>query len=536
MQSARQVFRAFFVAGLFCAAGRAHAAVPYTINYQGFLTEAATGKPQTAAVSVTFKLYDALTAGNLLYTEVQNVTPVNGTFNVRIGSVTAFPATLAFDKPYWLEITVGTQTLAPRQPLASSATALRAAVAESLPPVSGIGTLNFAAGVNTLTQNTTGSSNTGVGAFALRNNTTGDMNSGFGEQSLINNSTGSFNSAVGVGALAGNVAGNNNTAVGYATLAAQNLNFSDNTAIGYSALFGNSGSLNTAIGSRALFNNGTGLFNVAVGSNSLSGNVDGQGNIAIGADALKGASSGSYNIAIGTSAGTGLIGVETYNIHIGNPGVAGESGIVRIGDYIHSTTYLAGNVIINTSRGLYFGAQTRQMINLYGSLYGIGVQSNSTYFRSGQNFYWFVNGSHNDAQGNAGSGGTSIMALSANGLTVMGVNYASDRNAKENFSKVNSQDILRKVARLPVESWTFKQDGQHVRHIGPMAQDFAASFGVGPDDKHISAVDESGVALAAIKALYERLVLAEKQVQSKDKKIDKLESELAVIKTKLGLK
>jgi FtsZ-binding cell division protein ZapB len=35
-----------------------------------------------------------------------------------------------------------------------------------------------------------------------------------------------------------------------------------------------------------------------------------------------------------------------------------------------------------------------------------------------------------------------------------------------------------------------------------MAQDFAAAFRVGSDDTHITTVDESGVALAAIQELY----------------------------------
>ncbi len=34
-----------------------------------------------------------------------------------------------------------------------------------------------------------------------------------------------------------------------------------------------------------------------------------------------------------------------------------------------------------------------------------------------------------------------------------------------------------------------------------MAQDFYAAFGVGEDDRHITSIDEDGVALAAIKAL-----------------------------------
>jgi cell division protein FtsB len=35
-----------------------------------------------------------------------------------------------------------------------------------------------------------------------------------------------------------------------------------------------------------------------------------------------------------------------------------------------------------------------------------------------------------------------------------------------------------------------------------MAQDFYAAFRVGADDRHITSIDEDGVALAAIKALH----------------------------------
>ena len=41
-----------------------------------------------------------------------------------------------------------------------------------------------------------------------------------------------------------------------------------------------------------------------------------------------------------------------------------------------------------------------------------------------------------------------------------------------------------------------------MRHIGPMAQDFHSAFGLGLDNKHITTIDEGGVALAAIQGLY----------------------------------
>lgn len=79
----------------------------------------------------------------------------------------------------------------------------------------------------------------------------------------------------------------------------------------------------------------------------------------------------------------------------------------------------------------------------------------------------------------------------------------SDRHAKTAPTAVSGQRILRKVTDLPVSHWSYKtEDG--VRHIGPMAQDFQAAFGVGPDNKTITSVDADGVALAAIKGLAAR--------------------------------
>jgi len=104
------------------------------------------------------------------------------------------------------------------------------------------------------------------------------------------------------------------------------------------------------------------------------------------------------------------------------------------------------------------------------------------------------------------------------------VALTSDRNAKENFSSINPQEVLARVAALPVTKWNYKRDAEGVRHIGPMAQDFQAAFGLdGTDDKHIAVVDESGVALAAIQGLNQKL---EQQNQAKDAEIAALQRRL----------
>jgi hypothetical protein len=78
----------------------------------------------------------------------------------------------------------------------------------------------------------------------------------------------------------------------------------------------------------------------------------------------------------------------------------------------------------------------------------------------------------------------------------------SDRTRKHDLQPLNTRRVLEKVARLPITSWSYKAEQPSVRHIGPMAQDFYAAFGLGLDNKHIGTIDEGGVALAAIQGLY----------------------------------
>ena len=150
------------------------------------------------------------------------------------------------------------------------------------------------------------------------------------------------------------------------------------------------------------------------------------------------------------------------------------------------------------------------MLNLWGTQYGIGVQSSTVYFRTDNasglenGFAWYKGGIHNNAAQNAG-GGTTMMTLNGSGLTVNGTFVsASDRNAKQDFAEVNSRAVLEKVAQLPIQTWAYKND-PNTKHLGPVAQDFYATFGIGPDDKHIATVDEGGVALAAIQGLNQKV-------------------------------
>jgi hypothetical protein len=83
--------------------------------------------------------------------------------------------------------------------------------------------------------------------------------------------------------------------------------------------------------------------------------------------------------------------------------------------------------------------------------------------------------------------------------------------------------VLERVGRIPVSTWSYKSEDPSVRHLGPMAQDFYAAFGLGDTDRAYNAIDAHGVALAAIKALYERSI-------EQDARIERLESENAELR------
>ena len=108
-----------------------------------------------------------------------------------------------------------------------------------------------------------------------------------------------------------------------------------------------------------------------------------------------------------------------------------------------------------------------------------------------------------------------------------GVQLTSDRNAKENFMPVAAEQVLAKVASLPVAEWNYKTDPAGQKHLGPMAQDFQAAFGLnGGDDKHISVVDEGGVALAAIQGLNQKLNEKDSEIQNLKQQNESLEKRL----------
>jgi len=125
--------------------------------------------------------------------------------------------------------------------------------------------------------------------------------------------------------------------------------------------------------------------------------------------------------------------------------------------------------------------------------------------------------------------GTFTNNVNCYSLTCPNINQPSDLNLKEHFTQINAQEVLARVAAIPITQWNFKADAA-TRHIGPMAQDFYAAFNVGPDERHITTVDEGGVALAAIQGLNQKVEDRSQELEARSRK---LEAENAELKQRL---
>ena len=261
---------------------------------------------------------------------------------------------------------------------------------------------NTAIGAHSLANITSGFSNVALGNDALRRSTTRSNLVAVGDSALFNNGFGAVefsgqakdNTAVGSKALWQNTIGYGNTATGYLSQAFNTSGY-ENTSSGHRSLFQNTtGYKNSALGLNALYSNTTGFLNTAIGYSALEGNVSGSWNVGIGYNALLFNKTGYSNVVVGSLA-------LMHN--------TAESNIVAIGD--SALHYYTGN---NSSLPLLFGNNTAVGSK---ALYNSTIGTSNSAFGS-QTLYSNQTGNFNVAVG-----GKSLYANTTGGGNVaVGVN------------------------------------------------------------------------------------------------------------------
>jgi hypothetical protein len=260
------------------------------------------------------------------------------------------------------------------------------------------------------------------------------------------------------------------------------------------------GSLGTVgVGPRLAWYPGKGAFRAGHAFNNEFDDANvGQSSMALGAGAratnwsglalgyLAGATA-DHGVAIGASAHAS----GNFGIAIGGSASASGPHSMAFGNYAE-TNNKQGAIVFST----------------YGSaLYQTAAAADYQFVVSAQRL-WL--GTHNGVTSTAGRFiETSTGAYLSSGGTWTN---SSDAAKKAGFQDVDGDELLTKLARMPIRSWNYRAEDSTTRHIGPTAQDFRAAFGLGDGDKAIATVDADGVSLAAIQALVRRVGQLEAQL------------------------
>ncbi len=110
-------------------------------------------------------------------------------------------------------------------------------------------------------------------------------------------------------------------------------------------------------------------------------------------------------------------------------------------------------------------------------------------------------------------------------------NSVSNRDAKENFTHLDSQQLLENLAKVPITTWNFKEQDPSIVHVGLMADEFNNLItGLGGEGKdYINSMDAVGVSLAAIQGLYVENLDLKAQLDNQQSQINSLETRLVAL-------
>jgi len=468
--SLRAAIALFILPSFFCLLALAQ---PSQFTYQGFLGE--NGVPAAGVYDLQFGIYDLETGGTAVGGPLtNNATAVsNGLFTVTLD----FGSGVFDGGGRWLEVGVVTNggrvfdTLSPRQQINSTPYAMRALTVGSNALASYAGAVSLTNPSNTFAGDGSALSNisvTTLGGLSASNFWRLGGNAGTTAGADYATIAGGRENVVdGVDATVGG--GSNNEARGSGATTSGGINNRVVVSTPWATISGVYN--NTATGTGSPIGGG----NANTTTNSYSTVAGGQGNTASKSYAM--VSGGADNVADGT-----------YAFAAGRRAKANHSGALVWGDSydgdVGSTNH--NSVTMRASGGYRLFSTT----NTTGAAPGVELAAGATAWAT-----------------------------------------ISDRNAKKNFAPVAVQDVLGRLAELPIQRWNYKTEADDaVPHIGPMAQDFKAAFCPGRDDRSITTLEFDGVALAAIQGLNQKV---EVRSQNADVGIRKLKEENAGLKRQL---
>jgi len=141
-----------------------------------------------------------------------------------------------------------------------------------------------------------------------------------------------------------------------------------------------------------------------------------------------------------------------------------------------------GNVAVASTGTMSFGAQGRQMLNLFNTDYGIGVQTSRMYFRTNNGFSWFEDGVHSETTDSPGAGGTMHMRLSTDGqlqTTTGTISSLSDARLKDQVQDYTQ--ALDQINALRPVRYHYRDAGKAAfqpegLHLGFVAQEMQQVF------------------------------------------------------------
>lgn len=262
-------------------------------------------------------------------------------------------------------------------------------------------------------------------------------------------------------------------------------------ASGYNTLA--SGAYSTAFGSGSI---ASGQYSIAACENSQASGIS---SVAMGLAAI---ASGPYSTALGRAPQA----TDSFSVAIGYHCLSTAKYSAAFGDYSvadgdHSVTF-GYRSNSNGKSGCFVFADASSTASTLNSA------NNQFMVRASGGVVLYSN-----------IGMTTGVSLAAGGGSWSSV---SDRNKKEHFKKIDSEDVLKKLNNIDITTWNYKTQSEEIRHIGPMAQDFYAAFGFGESDTTIATIDVDGLSLLAIQALSRKT----EDLKNKTAEIEKLKAQI----------